>query len=263
VLLGCIVKTADQAEYASGLPLDYLELKGEMLCVEPAELDALSARLRSAGLPIRAMTSPLPRRYGCRVVGDDADTGRALAVFREMIDKAAALGVEVVVLGSGQARSYPDTYDPDLARRQFLEFALTASALCAERGIRLTIEPLNRTETNLLNSCAETRELIEGTPLTIAVDCFHVVSEGLSIADELAAAAARVGHAHTSSLPRGTGDYQPDVQREFVRALGVAGYAGRLTIEEDFADFDRDSPVAVKVFCELLGRGAPVEPAGG
>lgn len=258
MLLGCIVKSAEQAEYAGGLPLDYLELKGDMLCIEPAEMAALSARLLAVGLPIRAMTSPLPRRYGCRVVGDDADAERALAVFREMIDKAAALGVEVVVLGSGQARSFPPTYDADRARRQFLDFALVAHALCEERGIRLTLEPLNRTETNFLNSCVETRALIEGTPLTIAVDCFHVVSEDLSIRDELAAGAGRIGHAHTSSLPRGTGDYRPAVQQEFVGALNTAGYDGRLTIEEDFADFERDAPVAVDVFRALLAHHTPV-----
>jgi len=261
VLLGCIVKSAAQAESAARLPLDYLELKGDMLCVDAAQWPALSARLSSVALPIRAMTSPLPRRYGCRVVGDDADPDRALGVFREMIDKVAGLGVRVVVLGSGQARSYPDTYHPARARMQFLDFALAAHDYCAERGIQLTLEPLNRTETNFLNSCAETRALIEGTPLTIAVDCFHVVSEGLSITDELAAATGRVGHAHTSSLPRGTGDYRPGTQREFVTALASAGYAGRLTIEEDFTDFDVDAPVAVDVFRAVLAADVPATAA--
>jgi sugar phosphate isomerase/epimerase len=262
VLLGCIVKSAAQAESAGRLPLDYLELKGDMLCVDDAEWPALAARLDAVALPIRAMTSPLPRRYGCRVVGDDADPDRALAVFREMIDKAAGFGVEAVVLGSGQARSYPDRYDPDRARTQFLDFALAAHGYSAERGIRLTLEPLNRTETNLLNSCAQTRALIDGTPLTIAVDCFHIVSEGLSIGEELAAATGRVGHAHTSSLPRGTGDYRAGTQREFVAALAAAGYDSRLTIEEDFADFDIEAPVAVDVFRTVLASAAPASAAG-
>lgn len=263
MLLGCVVKSAEQAEYASELPLNYLELKGDMLCVAPDELSALSARLRAVGLPIRAMTSPLPRRYGCRVVGEDADVEQALAVFQEMIDKAATVGVELVVLGSGQARSYPATYDADLARREFLDFALAAHERCAQRGIRLTLEPLNATETNLLNSCVETRALIEGTPLTIAVDCFHVVSQGLSIASELTAAAGHVGHAHVSSLPRGSGDYRPGVQREFAAALRAGGYDECLTIEEDFVDFVRDAPVAVDVFRTLLAHDNPAGTAAG
>ena len=49
MLLGCIVRDAAEAETASELPLDYLELKGDMLCVEPARLPELGGVETPAG----------------------------------------------------------------------------------------------------------------------------------------------------------------------------------------------------------------------
>ncbi|MFI1012780.1 sugar phosphate isomerase/epimerase family protein [Streptomyces sp. NPDC020965] len=259
--LGCVVRSAPEAERASGLPLDYLELKGDLLCVEPAELPALQARLRAAGLPIKAMTSPLPRRYKQRVVGPDADQTAALEVFRDMCDRGGAVGVRTVVLGSGQARHIPPGFSRDEALRQFRAFLVAAGTVCAERGMVLALEPLNATETNFVNSCAEARGVIDGVVDTvdvrIAADCFHIMSEGLSIAAEVAAAGAVVGHAHTSSAPRGSGDFRVADQTEFVAGLLAAGHAGGLTIEDEFADFEVEAAAAVDVFRRVLAA-APV-----
>src|SRR5262245_50256915 len=181
MLLGCVVTGPSEVAQAAGLPVDYLELKGDMLCVEGAEFAALRDGLAATGLPCLAMTSPLPRRFGCRVVGPDADPVRALEVFTDMCDRGGSLGVQTVVLGSGQARSVPPGFDNDAAGRQFAEFVTEAAAHCAAHGQRLTLEPLNSTETNFVNSCAQARPVVDELGIGIAVDCFHVVSEGLSV----------------------------------------------------------------------------------
>jgi D-psicose/D-tagatose/L-ribulose 3-epimerase len=255
VLLGCVVKTPADVEHAAGLPLDYLELKGDMLCVADGPFRALSRQLRASGLPCAAMTSPLPRRFGCRIVGDDADLPRALAVFTDMCDRAAPFGVRTVVLGSGQARSTPPSFPAEATLRQFEEFVVAACAICAERGMLLTLEPLNSTETNFVNSCAQARTLIDQllyTGLRMTVDCYHIFSEGLSIAAEMAAASGVIGHAQTSAMPRGSMEFRPAVQEEFVAALHSAGYHGGLTIEDDFQEFGRDAADAVRVFRRIL-----------
>ncbi|WP_197322288.1 sugar phosphate isomerase/epimerase [Saccharomonospora sp. NB11] len=249
------MRSAAEAEHARLLPLDYLELKGDMLCVEADAFRALCTRLHAVGLPLRAMTSPLPRRLGCRVVGPDADPDKALRVFRDMCDRAGALGVRTVVLGSGQARSVPAGFPRTAALRQFGEFLRRAADICAQRDILLTVEPLTRSETNFLNSCAEARAALDELGLgdqLLAVDCFHVVSEDLPVEAELAAAAGRIGHAHTSAIPRGTPDFRPDVQQRFVASLFADGYAGGLSIEDDFTDFPNDAPAAVELFRRLL-----------
>ncbi|MCI3906746.1 sugar phosphate isomerase/epimerase family protein [Streptomyces spectabilis] len=253
--LGCVVRSAPEAERAARLPLDYLEIKGDMLCVERGEFAALCVRLRAAGLPFKAMTSPLPRRFKCRVVGPDADHAAALDVFRDMCDRGAALGVRTVVLGSGQARSVPPGHVRGQALGQFRDFLVQAHQVCAEREMTLALEPLNRTETNFVNSCAEAREVVDsltGVDVRITADCFHIMSEQLPIADDVAAAGAAVGHAHTSSVPRGSGDFHEGAQKEFVAALLAAGHRGGLTVEDDFGDFGREASAAVDVFRRVL-----------
>jgi sugar phosphate isomerase/epimerase len=255
MLLGCIVKDPGEVGHCAGLPVDYLELKGDMLCVDGPGLRDIGARLSDTGLPATAMTSPLPRHFRCRVVGDDADHARALEVFQVMCDRAAPLGVRTVVLGSGQARNIPPGFPPEKAVSQFGAFVTGATAQCASRGMTLTLEPLTAAETNFVNSCAQARPLVDaltGTGLRIAVDCYHVFCEGLSPTAEVKAAQGVIGHAHTSSLPRGSLDYREDVQAEFVAALGAAGYDGGLTIEEQFSDFAREAPAAVGVFRRIL-----------
>lgn len=257
--LGCIVRTPDEVRQAVGLAADYLELKGDMLCVDPKALQELVGLVRVTGLPAAAMTSPLPRRFKCRVVGDDADHARALSVFRDMCDRAAPFGVRTVVLGSGQARSVPDGFPFETARRQFLDFVAEAAKDCESRGMSLTLEPLTAAETNFLNSCAEARPIVDelaGSGVRIAVDCYHVASEGLDVADEVGVAAGAIGHAHTSSIPRGSMDFREEIQAGFVAALRVAGYTGGLTVEEDFSDFGRQAPPTIEFLRKILAADA-------
>jgi sugar phosphate isomerase/epimerase len=170
-----------------------------------------------------------------------------------MCDRGGSLGVRTVVLGSGQARNVPPGFSPEVARGQFLDFVTAAARHCAAREQRLTLEPLNSTETNFVNSCAQARPVVdELAGVRIAVDCYHVVSEGLSVSAEVAAAAGAIGHAHTSSLPRGTGDFQPAVQAEFVAELRAAGHTGGLTIEDAFTDFGREAADAALLFRRIL-----------
>ncbi|HEX6969466.1 MAG TPA: sugar phosphate isomerase/epimerase [Micromonosporaceae bacterium] len=253
--LGCIVRQPVEVEQAATLAVDYLELKGDMLCVDAAALADLTARVRATGLPAVSMTSPLPRRFRCRVVGADADHEDALGVFTDMCDRAAPFGVQTVVLGSGQARAIPAGFPRERAVAQFREFVVRAAEVCRARGMALTLEPLTAIETNFVNSCAEARPLVDelaGAGVRIAVDCYHIVSEGRSVAEEVRIAAGAIGHAHTSSLPRGSMRFHTEVQTEFVASLIAAGYTGGLTIEEDFTDFARQAPLAVDTFRRIL-----------
>ncbi len=257
--LGCVVRSAAEAEFVGAADLDYLELKGDMLCGEADAFRALSTRLRTVELPFTALTSPLPRRFGCRVVGLEADQARALDVFRNVCDRGGSLGVHTVVLGSGQARSIPRGFPAAQAVRQLQDFLLVAQDECARRGMTLALEPLNSTETNFINSCAEARVVIAGlveSGVRLTVDCLHIVSEGLSVSKEVAVAGEVIGHAHTSSIPRGTGDFREEIQAEFVSSLWAVGYSGGLTIEDEFTDFGQQALEAVGLFRHVLSTAA-------
>lgn len=255
--LGCVVRDAGEAELAAAHAVDYLELKGDVLGAAPPELRALEKGLSGTAVPVEAMTSPLPRSFGCRVVGPDADHRRALEVFRTVTGRGGDLGVRVVVLGSGQARAVPGGFPLSQAEDQFLAFVEQALEVCCAHGQSLAVEPLHRGETNLVNSCAQARDLLAGLDeVMITADCFHIVTEELDVVAETAA--GRIGHAHTSSLPRGTADLRPDVQAAFVAGLRAGGHDGGLTLEDSFDDPVNQLPVALTTLRRVLADHAEV-----
>ncbi|MEY7971415.1 sugar phosphate isomerase/epimerase family protein [Saccharomonospora xinjiangensis] len=248
--LGCVVRDIGEAELAAAHAVDYLELKGDVLCAELDELRTLQKGLLATGVPVETMTSPLPRRFGCRVVGPDADHRRALEVFRAMTERGGDLGVRMVVLGSGQARTVRDGFPVAHAETQFRAFVEQALEVCRERHQHLTVEPLHRGETNFVNSCAEARAMLADLDeVMITADCYHIVTEELDIVAETA---GRIAHAHTSSLPRGSADLRPDVQAAFVAGLRAGGHDGGLTLEDSFDDPAAQLPTALETLRRVL-----------
>ena len=98
-------------------------------------------------------------------------------------------------------------------------------------GVPLLFEPLNRYETNLVNSVADGLELLK--PLRtknvkLLVDLFHANIEEASIAESLHRAAGAVGHVHFADSNRraaglGHMDFTPIA--EALRGINYNGYA--------------------------------------
>jgi sugar phosphate isomerase/epimerase len=96
----------------------------------------------------------------------------------------------------------------------------------------LLIEPLNRYETNLLNTLAQGAELVDalssrGTVQLLA-DLFHMNIEEVDAASALRAAGDRVGHVHfvdSNRRPAGSGhlDFAPVARA--LQAMHYDGYA--------------------------------------
>jgi D-psicose/D-tagatose/L-ribulose 3-epimerase len=152
-----------------------------------------------------------------------------------------------IVLGSGTSRTIPDDVDRAAGEARFAEVLRTARDLAAERRLRIVLEPLNRTETNLLHTmedCAAflDREGIDG--IGIVADLFHVMIEAESF-DTVRGLGARIGHVHLSDEdrePPGTGDWPI---AEFLAAVRAGGYEGSASIECHWTDFAAQFPEAL------------------
>jgi len=101
-------------------------------------------------------------------------------------------------------------------------------------GVRLALEPLNRYETDLLNTVGEAMALVErvGHPaLGVLLDTFHANIEEASIEAAIAQAGARLFHVHIADSNRrapGWGHLDFDSVR---KALQEVGYRGWLSAE--------------------------------
>lgn len=212
--------------------LDYLELQIVPLNLED---DAAFAAAKSAvvgtELPIRAASLLYPRDV--RLVGPEIDDARNRRYFSRVVEVLSRAGAGVVVLGSGKAREVPVDWSRQHAEAQLIETLDWSADMLRGSGITLALEPLNRKETNFINSVAEAVTIVKklNRPEVRALaDFYHMDEEHepLSEAQRLAGSLAHVHVADSGRRNPGTGSYD---YAAFFGALKARGYGGLISAE--------------------------------
>jgi sugar phosphate isomerase/epimerase len=165
----------------------------------------------------------------------DADPARraeARRFIQGIIDLAGRFGAPAII-GSMRGR-----FGPGRRRRgaeaQLAEDLATLARSASRHGTTLLLEPLNRYESDCVNTLAEGAALIarSGAPnLRLLADCFHMNIEERSIPAALRQAAGLVGHIHfVDSNRRAAGAGHLDFAA-IGSALRDIAYAGHLSAE--------------------------------
>ncbi len=217
---------------------DYLELS---LSSELSPLEDDSSfgprleALKRLSLPIRACNNFVAREV--KLTGPDVDWETVQRYVKNAFERARALGVEVIVFGSGGARNVPDGYSRGLAWGQLVRFL----NLCADHAapdIHIAIEHLNRGECNIVNSFQEALALardVDREPIRVLADIYHFVREDEPLA-HIREAGDWVIHAHLADSGRrfpGSGIYPLDEMFDILKDIG---YEGRLSVECRWGD---------------------------
>lgn len=222
----------------AGMGFDAVEIAVE----DPSLIDgrAVASALSSHGL----------KAIICGAFGPDRDlTHDDPAVHRNCLDYIRAcidLCVELdgAFLGGpmysavGKARMVP----PDQRRREW-ELAVNnlriACDIAAERGKLIGIEPLNRFESDLVNTAADAVRMINdiGHPAArIVLDGFHMNIEERDIFDAITTAGDRLVHLQVSENYRGTPGTGQTRWDEYRRGLQAINYNGCVSIESFTTD---------------------------
>ena len=193
-----------------------------------------------------------------RVAGDDADLDRAEDYCEKALARAARMGCEVVVLGSGRSRNVSPDYDKAKASEQFARFGKKAGTIAAKHGITVVLEPLNRIESNLLNSVQQGYKMalnIDHPNVKLLADYYHMQVEGEPL-DHLFEARNYIYHVHTAgllgrALPRAANRRE---QSAFLEALSGIGYNKRLSIEPASGTYTvEEMRQSLNLFRSLIG----------
>jgi len=110
----------------------------------------------------------------------------------------------------------------------------TAGRMAADHGVTLAIEPLNRFETDLVNTAAQVKQLIRDIDLPsvrIHLDTFHMHIEEQSVYDAIVLAGEDLVYVDASESDRGTPGRGQVHWEEVARALRDIDYAGDCIIE--------------------------------
>lgn len=168
---------------------------------------------------------------------DAARRAAGVAYVTTCVDLAVAVGSPHVAGPMYATTGKTRMLAPDERRRQrawAADSIRQVADYAATRGIRLAIEPLNRFETDLVNTTEQGLELCElvGRPnVGLLLDTFHMNIEEKSIPDAVRAAKERLFHIQVSENDRGTPGSGHVPWVEFFAALGEVGYDGQIVVE--------------------------------
>jgi sugar phosphate isomerase/epimerase len=163
---------------------------------------------------------------------DAAVRAQARAFVGGIVDLAGGFGAPAI-LGSMQGR-VPEGVPRGTALGWLAEALEQLGPRAHAHGAPFLLEPLNRYETDLLHTVADTLAFL--APLRtrnvrLLCDTFHMNLEEVSLADALRAAGPRLGHVHLADSNRraaglGHTDFAP-----VAAALREIGYAGAVSAE--------------------------------
>ena len=209
----------------------------ELAIVDPAAVTAskLKAALLAAGLERPVICGAFGSGRDLR--GTPERVATASAYISELIELAVELRAKVVCgpMYSETGRSGAHTAEEREAQRVQIAEALKPLCTQAEAaGVLLALEPLNRFETDCVNTLEQAVELIErvGSPaLKIHIDTFHMNIEEADSAAAILKYGYHIGHVHASASHRGLlGKDQVDWQG-VLSALQTIGYDRDIVIE--------------------------------
>lgn len=153
--------------------------------------------------------------------------------LKAAVDAAAAIGAQRLcgVLYSNLGKyAAPAT---ETGRAHARESMAWLAEYAAAAGLPVSLEVVNRYETNIANTCAEMATFIEGTgqDLTLHLDTYHMNIEEDGFVDPVQRHAERIGYVHVGESHRGyLGTGSIDFPA-FFGALHEVGYDGAITFE--------------------------------
>lgn len=208
------------------------------ICVEDPDtidLDAIRPRLEQAGLRATVCGAFGPERD---ISSDDAAIRSvADAYVRRCVDIAAALGAPAVIGPMYSAVGKTRLLSPEARAAQWalaIETLKPVADYAGERGIRLALEPLNRFETDFLNTAEQGMTFLTRVGrenVGLLMDTFHMNIEERDIPAALRMAGDRVFEFHACANDRGTPGRDHLPWTKIVGALRDIRYDGPVVIE--------------------------------
>ncbi len=225
---------------------------------DPSHIDpvAVKAAAKKAGIAVGSICACMGPGRDFR--GNAAEQKAGAAYIKALIDQAAVMGCPSVIGPIYSVVGKADAVEP---KQQKVEFALVVKNLKAlakhaeKKGVLLCIEPLNRFETDFLNTCDQGLKLVKAVgskAVKLHLDTFHMNIEEKNQAAAIIKAGKHLAHFHACGSDRGTPGNDHIVWEPIVKALRKIKYKGDVVIESFTTD--------VKVIARAAAIWRKIEP---
>lgn len=231
----------------------------EIALEDPANIDAsfVKEQLTANGLICNTVCAAMGPATDLR--GTEEQQQNAKQYLKSILDTMDILGAKMLVGPLYSSVGRADAVEEDDYKRQW-ETAVNNLKEIAEyarqRNMKLAIEPLNRFETDFVNTVDQALKMIEdiNSPVVfIHFDTFHMNIEEKNQAKALAKAGKFLGHIHACGSDRGTPGNDHTNWTAIAQQLKAMNYTGDIVIES----FTKD----VKVIAKAAAIWRKIEPS--
>ncbi len=231
----------------------------EIAIEDPAHIDPIHVKreLDKAGLVCGSVCACMGPDRDLRGTPENQKTG--LEYMLTLIDQMVALDCPSLIGPVYSAVGRADAVPPDEYQEQWktvVRHLKTLAKYAELRGRQVCLEPLNRFETDFINTCDQGLKMIRavGSPaLKLHLDTFHMNIEEKDQAAAIRKAGKLLGHFHACGSDRGTPGNDHIDWRGIAAALKSVGYKQDVVIES----FTQD----VKVIARAAAIWRKIEPS--
>jgi D-psicose/D-tagatose/L-ribulose 3-epimerase len=226
------------AAKASQMGYDILELAIED--TSRVNVGVIKEELPKYGLETVICGAFGPDRNLCS--SDPAIRQNAKTYIRWLIDAAQALGSLTVAGPMYSAVGKAHLEDTDARKQEWnlaVEGVREMADYAADKGVRLALEPLNRFETDMINTAAQGLAFIQDVGrdnVGLHLDTFHMHLEEKSSPEAIRLAGQKIYHFHACENDRGIPGTGQVHWEEIAEALKETGYNGPVVIESFTAE---------------------------
>lgn len=247
-----ICTAIENCKKVADMGYDYLEASATALAaMSEEEFAAALAGVKESGILVEAVNILFPGTFSLFTTPEQEIKNHLELVF----SRAQKLGVKSAVFGSGKCRNKPTHIPFAQAYSKIVKIIRITGEIAANYGIIIVVEPLNRTETNMINSVIEGCILAcdaDMQNVSLLADSYHMFKEN-EYMDNIRTAGV-ISHTHIALLEgRAFPTECDDMVKSFFAALNDIGYTGRMSIEGSAKDFEKDAPLALAVLKSLAG----------
>ncbi|MCL5674443.1 MAG: sugar phosphate isomerase/epimerase [Candidatus Omnitrophica bacterium] len=219
---------------------DFIELP--VVTIANMDTDPLKSMLKDVSISPYSFNIFLPGDL--KITGPAVDKEKVEIYVNKAMEKVGRLGGKIIVFGSGRARTFPENYSLEKGKQDIVNFLNIVSKYAQKFNIKIAIEPLNKKESNILNTTLEALEIariLNNPYIGVLFDNYHaeIEKEPLSNLEKIG---DKLYHVHLSNKDRtAPGEKDYDFKKLF-SVLKYINYKGGISIESSFNDRPKELP---------------------
>ena len=246
----------DVVEQLKKIGYDYIELPlSNMMMLSDRKFEELEKRLYDSGIKCEACNNFFPSNI--RLTGEEVDIDKTMDYVEMSLERASKLGVQVVVFGSAKSRNLINEFPLNKVWDQIVALLRDIDSAAKKHEITITIKPLNRTESNIINTVEEGLRLVRDVnrdSIKLVVDYYHftVEKENPQI---ILSANDYIKHIHFAEVLERS--FPKNIDNNYIiffNNLKKIGYESRISLEAYSDDFYSEATKSLHLLKKIVNK---------